>query len=82
MAVTTHLIRLGLHYLPFQFVKRPSLRHRSTHRRSMDGYLFPLHLLQAAANIIIGPVTTVQTRAMHRLTSAQSGEGTTFSDAS
>ena len=59
--VTTHLIRPGLRYLPFQFVKRRSLRRRCTHRRSMDGYLFPLRLPQAAANITIGLETTVQT---------------------
>jgi len=60
--VTTHLIRPGLRYLPFQFVKRRSLRRRCTHRRSMAGSLFPLRLPQAAANITIGLETTVQKR--------------------
>lgn len=68
MAVTTHPIRLGRRYLPFQFVKRRSLRHRSTHRRSMDGSLFPLRLRQAAGNIIIGLETTVRMRAIRHRT--------------
>jgi len=75
MAVTTHLTRPGLHYLPFQFVKRPPLRRRSTTRhRSTDGSSYPLRLLQAAANIIIGLETTVQTRAMRHHTWARDGE--------
>ncbi len=74
MVVTTHLIRRGLRYLPFQFVKRQSLRHRSTQRRSMDGYLFPLRLPQAAANITFGLETTVQTRAIRHRTWARDGE--------
>ena len=72
--LTTHRIRPGHRYLPFQFVKRRSLRHRSTHRRSMDGSLFPLRLRQAAGNIIIGLETTVQTRAMCHPTWAQDGD--------
>ena len=69
------------YYLPFQFVKRPPLRRRSTTRhRSMEGSSYLLRLLQAAASIIIGLETTVQTRAMHRLTSAQSGEVRRLSD--
>ena len=74
MAVTTHPIRLGRRYLPFQFVKHRSLRHRCTHRRSTGGYLFPLHLPQAAANITIGLETTVQTRAIRHRTWARDGE--------
>ena len=66
---------------PFEFVKRPPLRRCSTTRhRSMEGSSYLLRLLQAAANIIIGLETTVQTRAMHRLTSAQSGEVRRLSD--
>ena len=72
--VTTHLIRPGLRYLPFQFVKRRSLRRRCTHRRSKDGYLFPLRLPQAAANITIGLETTAQTRAIRHHTWARDGE--------
>ena len=72
--VITHLIRPGLRYLPFQFVKRRSLRRRCTHRRSMAGSLFPLRLPQAAANITIGLETTVQTRAMRHHTWARDGE--------
>ena len=75
--VTTHLIRPGLRYLPVQFVKRRSLRRRCTHRRSMDGYLFPLRLPQAAANITIGLETTVQTRAIRHHTWARDGENAT-----
>ena len=72
--VTTHLIHPGPRFLPFQFVKRRSLRRRCTHRRSMDGYLFPLRLPQAAANITIGLETTVRTRAIRRHMSARDGE--------
>ena len=72
--LTTHLIRPDLRYLPFQFVKRRSLRHRSTHRRSMDGSLFPLRLPQAAGNIIIGLETTVRMRAIRHRTWARDGE--------
>ena len=72
--VITHLIRPGLRYLPFQFVKRRSLRRRCTHRRSMDGYLLPLRLPQAAANITIGLETTAQTRAIRHHTWARDGE--------
>ena len=72
--VTTHLIHPGLRYLPFQFVKRRSLRRRCTHRRSTDGYLFLLRLPQAAANITIGLETTVQTRATRHHTWARDGE--------
>ena len=72
--VTTHLIHLGLRYLPFQFVKHRSLRHRSTRRQSMDGSLFPLRLRQAAVNITIGLETTVQTRAIRHRTWARDGE--------
>ena len=71
--VTTHLIRPGLRYLPFQFVKRRSLRRRCTHRRSMDGYLFPLRLPQAAADMTTGLETTVQTRAIRHHTWARDG---------
>ena len=72
--VTTHLIRLGLRYLPFQFVKRRSLRRRCTRLKSMDGYLFPLRHPQAAANITIGLETTAQTRATRHRTWARGGE--------
>ena len=72
--VTTDLIRPGLRYLPFQFVKHRSLCHRSAHRRSTCGYLFPLHLPQAAVNITIGLETTVQTRAIRHRMWALDGE--------
>ena len=72
-AVTTHLIR-DLRYLPLQFGKRRSLRRSSMHRRSMDGSLFPLRLPQAAGDIIIGPETTVLTRAIRPHTWARDGE--------
>ncbi len=73
---TTRLIHLALRYLPFQFVKCRSFRHRSTRRPSMVGSLFPLRLPQAAANITIGLETTVQTRAIRLPTLGQGGEGT------
>ena len=72
--VTTHLIRRGLRYPPFQFVKRRSLRPSSMHPRSMDGSIFPLRLPQAAANIIIGPETTVRMRAIRHRMWALDGE--------
>ena len=72
--VTTHLIRPGLRYLPFQFVKCRSRRRLRMGHQSTDGYLFPLRFPQAAANITMGLETTVQTRAIRHHTLARDGE--------